>query len=410
MDYDAVVVGAGPGGSMTAKTLAEQGARVLLVEKRPEIGVPVRCAEATGISGLEELGIEPDKKFIAQETRGQHIYAPDGSKVVLEDGDGRPTGYVLERRMFDKHLAILAARAGAEVRTRTCATGLLRERGERGFVRGVRLKHFGEEYDVTCRCVVGADGVEGQVGRWAGINTRTRLDQMTSNAQFELVGIEIEDPTILEFYLGSVYAPGGYVWVFPKGDDTANVGLGIRIRRRRGRSSDYGESEERAERAIEYLEKFISSKPELKKGSPVSVVTGGVPVQGPLDESVGNGILLVGDCARQVDPLTGGGIYNAMRCGVIAGNVIKEAVDRDDMSKEMLVKYDREWRESVGAGLLRSLSVKEALEKLKDDDLNAIARVMRGLKFGDMDIKEIGKTMTKLPPKLVDFVQGLLRS
>jgi len=401
-DYDAVVVGAGPGGSMTAKTLAEQGASVLLVEKRPEIGMPVRCAEATGILGLNELGIRPDKKFIAKETRGQHIYAPDGSRVVLEDRDDRPTGYVLERRVFDKHLAVLAAKAGANVRARTCATGLLKEGG---FVRGVRLKHFGEEYGVTCKCVVGADGIEGQVGRWAGINTRTRPDQMSSNAQFELVGIDIDDPGILEFYLGSVYAPGGYVWVFPKGDDVANVGLGIRNSRGRGT----GTGRDQGKTALEYLEKFISSKPGLEKGSRVSVVAGGVPVQGPIDESVGNGILLVGDCARQVDPLTGGGIYNAMRCGVMAGKVIKEAVDKNDTSKEMLVKYDHEWRETVGTALLRSLGVKEALEKLNDDDLNAIAKVMRRLKFGEMDIKDIGKTMTELPPELVGFVQGLLK-
>jgi digeranylgeranylglycerophospholipid reductase len=65
MDYDVVVVGAGPGGSMTARTLAESGASVLVVEKRPEIGMPVRCGEGTGVAGLKEMGIKPDPKFIA---------------------------------------------------------------------------------------------------------------------------------------------------------------------------------------------------------------------------------------------------------------------------------------------------------------------------------------------------------
>ncbi|MEE9564123.1 MAG: NAD(P)/FAD-dependent oxidoreductase, partial [Candidatus Hydrothermarchaeaceae archaeon] len=116
MDYDAVVVGAGPGGTMTAKTLAESGASVLVVEKRPEIGVPVRCGEGTGIQGLKDLGIKPDPKFIANEIYGEYLYSPDGTKVDMR-GE-KPNGYVLERRMFDKHLGILAARAGATVRTR----------------------------------------------------------------------------------------------------------------------------------------------------------------------------------------------------------------------------------------------------------------------------------------------------
>ena len=80
MKYDVVVVGSGPGGCMTAKRLAELGINVLLIEKRPEIGVPVRCAEATGIKGLKELGIKLDKRYIASVTRGAYVFSPDGTK------------------------------------------------------------------------------------------------------------------------------------------------------------------------------------------------------------------------------------------------------------------------------------------------------------------------------------------
>ncbi len=388
MDYDVVVVGAGPGGTMTAKTLAESGASVLVVEKRPEIGMPVRCGEATSIPGLKKLGIKADPKFIANKTQGNYLYSPDGTKVDMRTE--KPNAYVLERRMFDKYLGIYAAKAGAVIRTRTSATGLVKENG---CVKGVRLKHFNEEYEVRCNVVVGADGIEGWVGRWAGINTRTKLGEMASNVQFEMAGIDIEEPDVLEFYLGDNYAPGGYVWIFPKSEDVANVGLGIRKSK---------------ETALDYLRRFVASKDNLKKGSIVGIVAGGVPVQGPLDTSVGDGVVLVGDSARHIDPLTGGGIYNAMYCGTIAGKVIKEALDCGNFSEEFLKTYHELWWKDIGEGLMRSLRIKDILDRLSDNDLNEVARVMQGIKFGDIDIKEVSSIVNKFPPEFTEFVQSLL--
>lgn len=388
MGYDAVIIGAGPGGSMTAKILAEHGASVLLVEKRPEIGMPVRCGEGTGIGGLKELGIEINKRFIARETCGAYIYSPNGTRVEMLSK--KPNGYVLERRIFDKYLAVNAAKAGAEVRVRTYATGLIKDNGS---VNGVKLKHFDEIYDIKCKCVVGADGIEGNVGRWAGIPPRTKLSQMTSNAQFEIAGIEMENPNVMEFYFGTKVAPKGYAWIFPKGEDVANVGLGARNLK---------------EPTIEYLKRFIESKENLKRGMVVGMVVGGVPVQGPVEKSVSDGVLLVGDAARHIDPLTGGGVYNAMRCGVIAGKVIKEAIDKNDFSEKMLMKYEAEWRSTVGKSLMKSLRIKEFLEKMSDEDMDATARALQEIKFGDVDIKDVTKTVFKLPPHFIKFVKGLV--
>ncbi|RMD67956.1 MAG: NAD(P)/FAD-dependent oxidoreductase, partial [Gammaproteobacteria bacterium] len=355
MRYDAVVVGAGPGGSITARELAKGGARVLLVEKRPEIGVPVRCGEATGIPGLGLMDVRPWKKAIAAETRGAYLYAPNGTRVDLLAKE--PNGYILERRIFDKQLAVEAARAGAEVRVRTYATGLLKENGR---VVGVKLKHFNDEYEVRCSVVVGADGIEGKVGRWAGIDTRTSLSQMTSNIQYEMAGVEMENPSVMEFYFGRRVCPGGYVWVFPKGEDVANVGLGIR---------------DRSTTARAYMDRFLKAHPNLSRGSVIEVNAGGVPVQGPIETSVGNGVVLVGDSARQVDPLTGGGIYNAMHCGRLAARTILKCMEKGDFSRAALMDYERAWKEEIGEGLLRSLRVKEALEKMSDDDLNHVAKL-----------------------------------
>jgi len=399
--YDAVVVGAGPGGSLAAKTLAENGAKVLLIEKRGEVGVPVRCGEATGIAGLKKFGITPWKRAVAWSTCGAYLYAPDGTRIDIVSN--KPNGYILERRIFDKQLAVEAADAGAEVEVKAYALGLLRENNS---FSGVKIKHFNEKKEVQCKIIVGADGIEGKIGRWAGINTRTKLSEMTSNVQFELSNIKMENSKITEFYFGTDVAPGGYAWVFPKGEDCANVGLGIRAvfpSTRLSQSGDSGGGLKKS--AMNYLKNFIDSHENLKKGKIVTMVAGGVPVQGPLERSVKENVLLVGDSARQVDPLTGGGIINAMIAGKIAGNVISKCFESE---KNSLLEYEKLWRAELEKRLMRSLNIKNVLEKMDNEGLNKVAKLMKSMKFGKLDVKELTTSMLSMPKELISFIKSFM--
>ncbi|KPQ41519.1 MAG: geranylgeranyl reductase, partial [Candidatus Methanoperedens nitroreducens] len=113
--YDVIIVGAGPGGSITAKTCAQAGLEVLLIEKRQEIGDPVRCAEGVGKEGLIHH-IEPDSRWIAAELKGSMIFAPDGTEIKMsEEASSQKAGFNLERKIFDRVLAQQAAMAGADV-------------------------------------------------------------------------------------------------------------------------------------------------------------------------------------------------------------------------------------------------------------------------------------------------------
>ncbi len=337
--YDVVVVGAGPGGSVAAREAAELGLSVLLLEKRQEIGSPVRCAEGIAHEMLAPF-IEPDPHWISAVVSKAQIVV-EGAAMVTEQAEGRQ-GYVLERRVFDRVLAEEAAQAGARVMVKTAATGLLLEGG---VVRGVVARGPVGTMEIECAVVIGADGVESQVGPWAGLDTTLPLRDTMACAQYLLAGIEI-DPACCCYYIGQEVAPGGYAWVFPKGEGKANVGLGI-------------QADLSADSALSYLTRFIESQPHLAQGSPVTLVVGGVPVGPPLPRLVASGLMLVGDAARQVDPLTGGGIANAMMAGHLAAEVASQAIAAGDTSAEALALYERRWMAGRGRKMARNYRLKE---------------------------------------------------
>ncbi|MCI0476618.1 MAG: geranylgeranyl reductase family protein, partial [Anaerolineales bacterium] len=252
--YDVVVVGAGPGGSTAAHDAAQAGLSVLLIEKRQEIGSPVRCAEGVGHEQLAQF-IEPDPKWIAAEISQLEITTrANGATQTLRAGGGH--GYILERRVFDRVLAERAARAGAEVRVKTAVTGVVMENGR---ARGVKIRDGAGQMEIEAQIVIAADGVEAQVGRWAGLDTQLSLNDTMACAQFLLAGIDL-DPTCTSYTISDEFAPGGYVWVFPKGAGKANVGLGVQA------------DLPRRANVIELLTRFIESQPNLARGYPVTLV------------------------------------------------------------------------------------------------------------------------------------------
>ena len=386
LDYDVLVIGAGPGGSTAARYAAEGGARTLLIEKRTEIGTPVRCGEGVLKTWLDEIGLRPSKEFVAHEVGGARVIAPDGSVFVVNaPRAGNEIGYVLERDLFDRHLAKLAARAGAAIRVHCAATALIQENGR---VVGARCNHLGEDLEVHARVVIGADGFESQVGRWAGLETQLRARDIEACLQYTLVGID-GDPRYSDFYLGSC-APGGYAWVFWKGPGIANVGLGVNLSRVKDKAE-----------ARTYLDRFIASRPELAKGRVLEEMAGAVSVSLPLERTVAAGFLLVGDAARLIDPLTGGGILQAMVSGKYAGQVAAQAMRAEDASEKFLLGYERLWRARFEEGLVRNYLVKERLRNLDDETISKFIRALGDCNPGQLTIPAVLEALRAKHPELL---------
>lgn len=380
---DVLVIGAGPAGSTAARFAAKGGAKVILMDKKSEIGAPKRCAEGVSKRTFEILELEADPHWITQEIEGIRLIAPDGTDVWLTNDvvELPEAGYILERKVFDKHLAMEAGRAGAEIRIKTQAKGLKKE--EDGSYT-VTCECMGEVYDINAKILIGADGPESHVAKWAGLKAITKPKHMEAGVQFEMCNAKMERNDVLEFYFGSV-APGGYFWLFPKGDDIVNAGLAI--------------IPEMAEKsAYEYLVDAVNNCYALKDAQPVELNVGGDPVGGLVKEMYNDNIMLCGDAASQVNPLTGGGIISGMTGGMCAGQVAAQAI-KEDCSKKFLKQYDKMAHDELDHEIKRYKKVQEYLLTLSDEELDSIAHAFENESFEKISTTEIVKKLIKISPK-----------
>lgn len=393
MKYDCVVVGSGPAGSVTARFAAKTGAKVLIIERRQEVGVPVLCGE--GISKkIDEWNMLESRRWIAGDMEGARIYSPDRTCVTLSaEQAGNETGYVVYRDIFDQELARLAAREGAKIMMNTQATGLLKDKDK---IKGVKVKHFDEEFEIEADIVVGADGVESKIGKWAGINTTLKPKDLETCAQYTLTNIDCKD-AYCDFYLGKQIAPGGYVWVFPKGKDVANVGIGILA------------SLSESGMAKKLLDNFIANEPRLQKGEPIRFLAGAVPVTNPVETTVQDNLLLVGDAARHVDPITGGGLTHCLEGGKIAGETIGMAVEKQQFDQETLSVYETGWKEAFAKKIKRNYMVKEILLDMDDKTLNMLADSLKDVKFDEISTLGLIKALVLKHPTLLMRLRPLMK-
>jgi digeranylgeranylglycerophospholipid reductase len=387
IETDIVVVGAGPAGSLTAKWAAKGGADVVMIEKRQEIGSPVRCGEGIARSWLDRVGVTVDPKWVARKVKGAKIVSPSGkySLMIDETKAGNEVGYVVDRVFFDKALARDAAEAGAKIMLKTSATSLIKD-GDK--TTGVRAVSYGEPIEIRAKCVVGADGFESQVGRWGGIDTTLKPNDITTCYQYRLTNIDY-DPDYNEFILGSV-APGGYAWVFPKDENTANVGLGVLL----SKLNHPGEVKE-------YLDRWIARDPRFKNGQPLEAVSGAVSVCAPLDSVTKDNLLLVGDAARMIDPITGGGIANSCYAGMFAGKILAKGVQVNDLSMNVLQEYETAWREKMENSLWRDWMAKEKLITIPDETLDKLVEAVSKVELQKISVASLLAAVKQTYPELV---------
>jgi len=339
--YDIAVIGAGPAGSMAAKYAAKAGAAVVLLEEHPSVGWPVECAGLLGEKAIRESELAGSfGHHTLRGLKGACIYSPGGFRMDFKASSNR--AFVVDRRLFDRELALDAIRAGADLWLHSSVRRLRREYGG-------RILTLGDGSELRSKIVISSEGVRARIARRAGIAAAQKI---LSGAQVE-VPFNVEDPEKVEVHLGA--APGLFAWVIPIGEETARIGLC---------ANEWG-----CDRLRSFLQKDLIRR--RLRGSPVGLFVGGLPL-GPPASTAREGFMAVGDAAGQVKPTSGGGIYPGLVCAKIAGNVAAAAVQEGDCSAKNLAEYDRLWRAAVGRELAIGMKVNRWLNRMSPAEIDEV--------------------------------------
>ncbi len=399
--YDVIVVGSGPAGSTTARFLAREGFKVKILEAKSHVGLPVRCGEVIGKETINDiLKIGVPKFAMRSEITGFRVYSPSLKVIDYKLPSGE--GYVLDRRVFDKGLLVGAVVEGADIQLNTKVTSIKINKKT-----GVTIKanQRGKEITETAPVVVGADGIYSQVARDACLAEPIEPIDLDTSIGYEMVGVDIDEPTMLDLYMGNEVAPRGYVWIFPKGEHCANVGIGVGV----------GFAKKSVK---EYLDDFIfnslEGKRRFKNAKIIEERIGAIPVGGSLEKLATDRVLLVGDAARQVNPLTGGGIAYGMEAGKMISDTLVEAFEKSDLSESFLrKKYEKLWDNAYGKSFSMGSKARKILDILTDEQMENIIETFDGEDLtkavrGRWSQIKLGAKLMKKDPTLLKLLREVL--
>lgn len=384
MKYDAIVIGGGPAGLVAARGIASKGFRMAVLEKERHLGVKP-CGEGVSRQTLEDSSIPPAGDFIAQEIKGALVYAPNGKSVSIEGEAG--AGYILNKALFLQHLASEAIEEGADILMNHAVVDLERKDGL------VKVKTRGGELETNL--VLGADGFASTVSRRFGFE-KSGERELIPLIQYLMVNCNLNDQQTTEFYVGREVVPLGYAWIFPKGDRKANVGVGVR-----------------GSPVKPYLDRFIREHPEIfAKAKVIGIEGAPITIGGLLDSIVDDNIMLVGEAAGQVIPLTGGGIHSGIAGGQMAAQTAVDALEEENFSKGRLMSYPRRYDEHWGSRIRNSLKARRVMERLSDDELNELADLLDSKDILDLangfDIARVGLRFLKHPLFSLKIAKALI--
>ena len=357
---DVLVIGAGPGGGNAALQCARQGLSTMLIEDHSAIGTPVHCGECISDLACDNLNLDLPEHVISKRVHGIRVIFPDGTEKCLTE-----EGYVLEKHLFERWIADKAVEAGASMHLSHKLSSMDRVEEDGRFI-GWKCDGKGEQFPIQAKVVIDASGVAAVCSKVINIDEDTPLNTMgkvVAGMQYEL--LEVPSDGYLDFYIWPKYAEKGYLWMIPKCDGRANVGLVTEDRPRTKKALDEFIG-------ITHFKELEQVPPPWKeKGNPA--FGGTIPISGPFENTHYDGLMLVGDAAGFTSPLFEGGSHLALKSAVYAAETAAAAIAEDDVSAERLAIYAKLWKDEFPP-YDKILRGKNALFDLTDDEMSVMAR------------------------------------
>ncbi|MEM1989076.1 MAG: NAD(P)/FAD-dependent oxidoreductase [Candidatus Bathyarchaeia archaeon] len=375
-EADIAIVGAGPSGLISAREASLRGVKVIVLEEHSEIGLPCHCAGLLSIKGLREIRVPCDGPHVLNRVRGAHFISPSKLSFTVERKE--PIACVVNRQAFDKLLAEQASKSGALIRLSSRVKSVERSCEGRWIINA-------DSCIVKAKILIVAEGAVPRVLRMTGLRTLD-ISRLLSGLQVDLEGVSL-DPDYVEVHFSNTLSPGLFAWVIPLNEEAARVGLACKGSNVRTRLLKF--IRRRFGDAVDDKVKFHR------------FYSGLVITQGPIKRTYGDAMLVVGDAAGQVKPLSGGGVILGGIFASIAGRIASKAVIEGDISKGSLKVYEDTWRGIVGGDLRIALFARRILDRVSDRGLDKIfsAIIKEGIyrdfsEEADMDFH--GKLLTRV--------------
>ena len=351
---DVLVIGAGPGGGNAALHSSRAGLSTILIEDHTEIGTPVHCGECISDVACDNLNLDLPDHVISKRVHGIRVIFPDGTEKKLTE-----EGYVLEKHLFERWIADEAVSAGAILNLNHKLMSMEKILDGDKFI-GWHCEGKGEQFPIRAKVVIDASGVAGVCSKILELNPRP---QVIAGMQYEMLEVPTDD--YLDFYIWPKYAEKGYVWMIPKCDGRANVGLVTEDKSRTKKGLDEFID------ATHFKNLEQVAPPWKKKGNPA--FGGTIPISGPHENTHADGLMLVGDAAGFTSPLFEGGSHLALKSAVFAAETAAKAIDSDDVTASALEEYSKAWKKEFPP-YSKILRGKSALFDLSDDDMSLMAQ------------------------------------